>query len=85
MLEIIKEVIGKALYEKRMEFGLSQEAMSVKCCISNRQYSDLENGKRLPSLRTFINIAIVCDLDVNKLIRQIVAAGYLAVERKDKA
>ena len=85
MLDLIKKAIGKALYEKRTEYRMSQETMAAKCCISNRQYSDLENAKRLPSLRTFFNIAIVCDLDVNALIRSLVEEGYTAMDKRDRS
>ena len=85
MSNMLKEAIGKALYSKRMEYGLTQEQMAAKCCISNRQYNDLENGKRLPGLRTFFNISIVCDLDVNEIIKDLISKGYQITDDKNTA
>lgn len=85
MIKIIKVVIGNALYSKRLNFCLSQEQMAEKCLLSVRQYSDLENGKRLPSLRTFFNILIICELDANLLIKQIKEKGYKVNNENDAA
>ncbi|MDY4976707.1 MAG: helix-turn-helix transcriptional regulator [Clostridia bacterium] len=76
MSNVLRETIGSSLYAKRMEYGFTQEQMAAKCCVSNRQYNDLENGKRLPGLKTFINIVIVCDLDVNSIIKTLIGKGY---------
>ena len=85
MIKIIKEVLGSALYSARLKFASSQEQMAERCSLSVRQYSDLENGKRLPSLRTFFNILITCELDANLLIKQIREKGYRVNNEKDAA
>ena len=54
------------LYSKRMELNLSQEQMAEKCCISVRQYIDLENSKRIPMLETFINITHAYCISIHK-------------------
>ncbi len=76
MSRAMRHTIGDILYRKRKEYDLNQNDMAEKCCISPRQYSDIENGKRLPSLKTFINIAIICDIDLNSMIDEIVEKGY---------
>ena len=85
MLKILKMVFGKTLYDKRIGEGLTQSEMAAKCCISVRQYSDLENGKRLPGLQNFINIVIICSIDVNDLIRKIIANGYKVDDDRNAA
>ncbi len=82
MLKLLKLTVGNMLYEKRCKYDLSQEGMAEKCCISARQYSDLENCKRLPRLDTFLKVAIVCDLDLNVLIKNLVANGYKVVDKE---
>lgn len=85
MVKIIKRVIGSTLYATRLKFAYSQEQMAEKCLLSVRQYNDLENGKRLPSLQTFFNILIICELDANLLIKQIREKGYRVKNEKDAA
>ena len=52
-MEILKLYFGKTLYYKRLYFGIRQEAMAEKCCISLRQYVDIENGKEIAVIQKF--------------------------------
>ena len=72
-MNILKLCFGKTLYFRRMELKLNQEKMAEKCCLSPRQYTDLENGKRLPSFRSLI---INGRIDLNLFIEEIIKAGY---------
>lgn len=65
-----------------MELNLSQEQMAEKCCISVRQYIDLENSKRIPMLETFINITIACDMDIGVFIHNLIESGYEITDDK---
>ena len=76
MLKLLKRTFADALYQTRKELGLSQEKMAEKCFMSYRQYNDLENAKRLPNLRTFINIVIACNLNVSLIIKSLTERGY---------
>ena len=76
MMNILKKCFSKTLYFRRMELKLNQEKMAEKCCLSPRQYIDLENGKRLPSFRSLINIIINGRIDLNLFIEEIIKAGY---------
>ena len=67
MMNILKLCFGKTLYFRRMELKLNQEKMAEKCCLSPRQYIDLENGKRNPSLKVLRKIAIALDIDLSEL------------------
>ena len=82
-LNLIKVNIGKMLYSRRMELNLSQEQMAEKCCISVRQYIDLENSKRIPLLETFINIIIACDMDIGVFIHNLIESGYKITDDKN--
>ena len=82
MLRLLKSTVGNMLYDKRCEYDLSQEDMAEKCCISTRQYCDLENCKRLPRLDTFLKVAIICELDLNILIRDLLSKGYEVIDRE---
>ena len=46
-------------------------------CIRDSQYTDLENGKRLPSFRSLINIIINGGININLFIEEIIKAGYV--------
>ena len=76
MMSILKKCFGKTLYFRRIELRLNQEKMAEKCCLSPRQYIDLENRKRLPSFN-LVNIIIKGRLDLNFLIEEIIKVGYV--------
>ena len=77
MLNILKICFGKTLYFRKIELKLNQEKMAERCCLSPRQYIDLENGKRLPSFKSLINIIINSGIDLNLFIEEIIKAGYV--------
>ena len=77
MMNILKLCFGKTLYFRRMELKLNQEKMAEKCCLSPRQYIDLENVKILPSFKSLINIIINGGIDLNLFIEEIIKVGYV--------
>lgn len=85
MLNTIKRAVADTLYLTRIQHGLSQEKMAEKCFMSYRQYNDLENGKRLPTLQSFIDIVIAFDINVNLIIKSIKERGYLPNDNKNSA
>ena len=76
-MNILKMCFGKTLYFRRIELKLNQEKMAERCCLSPRQYIDLENGKRLPSFKSLINIIIHGGIDLNLFIEEIIKVGYV--------
>lgn len=82
MLKLLKQSFSKILFEKRIELKYSQEVMAEKCCISTRQYTDLEHGLRLPSFQTFINITIAFEIDYNVFISSLIKQGYKVPDKK---
>ena len=83
-IDILKICFSKILYYKRMEFNLSQEKMAEKCCISLRQYTDIENRKRFPSSISLINFIVNGEIDINKFISDIQKLGYVPNDRVEK-
>lgn len=81
MVDILKEVLSYALFTKRTELNYSQEVMAEKCCISARQYIDLEHGLYLPSFQTLINITINLGFDYNEFIAEIIDKGYEPIDK----
>ena len=76
-MNILKMCFGKTLYFRRIELKLNQEKMAERCCLSPRQYIDLENGERLPSFKSLINIIINGGIDLNLFIEEIIKVGYV--------
>lgn len=81
MYEILKETLSFILFTKRTELKLSQEDMAEKCCISARQYIDLEHGLYLPSFQTFVNITINLGFDYDDFISQVLSKGYEPIDK----
>ena len=55
--------------------------MAEKCCLSVRQYIDLEHGLYLPSFQTLINIKINLGFDLDKFIELIISLGYEPLDK----
>lgn len=56
-----QEYLMNEMFDKRCALGISQEEMASKLEISTRQYSNLETGKSLCSMKTlamFLNTAV---------------------------
>lgn len=80
-IDILKICFSNILYFKRKEFNLSQEKMAERCCMSLRQYADIESGKRFPSSVSIINFIINGEIDINKFISDIQKVGYVPKDR----
>jgi transcriptional regulator with XRE-family HTH domain len=65
-MKLDKEIIGKKIRQMRIEKGFSQEEFSEKIDISPRHMCTIENGNSFPSIETFVKIASVLDIDINK-------------------
>ncbi len=82
--KILRMCFSNTLYNKRMELNLNQQAMAEKCCISLRQYADIESGKRFPSSISMINFIINGEIDIIQFLADIQKFGYLPKERAKK-
>ena len=83
-VDILKMCFSNILYFKRKELNLSQGKMAEKCCMSLRQYADIESGKRFPSSISLINFIINGEIDINKFISDIQKLGYVPKDRVKK-
>ena len=81
MPDILKEEFSYFLFTKRTELNYSQETMAEKCCLSVRQYIDLEHGVYLPSFQTLVNITINLGFDFNKFVELVISMGYEALDK----
>ena len=81
-VDILKMCFSNILYFKRMD--ISQGKMAEKCCMSLRQYADIESGKRFPSSISLINFIINGEVDINKFISDIQKLGYVPKDRVKK-
>lgn len=50
----LQEYLMNEMFDKRCALGISQEEMASKLEISTRQYSNLETGKSLCSMKTLV-------------------------------
>ena len=85
MENLLKRQFSDILFRKRNELKLTQLEMAEKCFLSLRQYSDLENGLRLPSFESFVNIVLQCDIDATTLINEIIKSGYVGNDDRNSA
>ncbi len=83
MENLLKRKFSDMLFRKRNELGLTQLEMAEKCFLSVRQYSDLENGLRLPGFESFVNIVLQCDIDATSFINEIVKSGYAGNDNRN--
>ena len=81
MPDILKEEFSYFLFTKRTELNYSQETMAEKCCLSVRQYVDLEHGLYLPSFQTLVNITINLGFDFNKFVELVISMGYEPLDK----
>ena len=52
-----KTIFGEILYNLRQKKGISQEALAASASLSRDFISKLENGYRMPSLKTIAKLA----------------------------
>ncbi len=63
-----ESTFGKIVRKRRRQLGLSQEALSHRSGLHRTYISDIERGKKSPSLRAMISLAGALDTDVSTLI-----------------
>lgn len=78
--KVLKNVLSKTLYETRMKYNDTQNSFSERCGISPRSFEDLELANRLPSFKSFINIVIAAEIDVNAMVCEIKDSGYEVID-----
>ena len=61
-------LVGSRMKKKRLELGLTQADISMKCDISSRYYGTIENGKTSPSLEKLERISKVLGVSLHFLL-----------------
>jgi transcriptional regulator with XRE-family HTH domain len=67
----LDSVFGKILKSKRQSINLSQEQLGLKSRLSRSYISDLEMGKKDPSLFTIFKLASALQLKPSVLIDEV--------------
>ncbi len=69
----IEQSIGDSIRARREELGLSQESLALECGLHRTYISQLERGKKSPTLRVLIVIAQVLKIEPSELVRQAIS------------
>jgi transcriptional regulator with XRE-family HTH domain len=67
----IAKIFGEVVQELRRKRGISQEQFGFECELHRTYISLLERGKRIPSLFTIFQLAIVLKVTPSEIIRQV--------------
>lgn len=78
---LLNQMFSQILMDKRTELKISKAKMSEICCISDREYSDLEKGICLPRFETLVNMLINLNIDFNEYIKIITDMGYQPTDK----
>jgi len=62
--------LGEAIWSRRKRLGMSQEELAESCGVDRAFISDVENGKRNPSVAALAKIAYGLGWKLSKLIAQ---------------
>jgi transcriptional regulator with XRE-family HTH domain len=64
----LEKSIGKAARKARASLGLTQEDAAEQVGVSVEFYSRIERGSALPSLKTFVRMAVAFGMSTDKLL-----------------
>ena len=78
---LLKQAYSEMLILKRNELGYTQKYAAEKCGISEREYSNIERQKFLPSTETSANMRIALGIDTNKVVDLAVEKGYVVTDK----
>ncbi len=66
---LIEQQLGMRIVYLRKQLGWSQEDLALEAGINKNYLSDLERGRRNPTLRVLEKIAIALGIDVSELTK----------------
>lgn len=66
---LIEQQLGMRIVYLRRQLGWSQEDLALEAGINKNYLSDLERGRRNPTLRVLEKIAIALGIDVSELTK----------------
>ena len=67
----LQKKLGLTIIKLRKELGLSQEKFALEADIDRRYMSDLENGRRNPSLEIIEKIAKRLGISISSLFKKV--------------
>lgn len=70
-----KQELGKKIREQRKLKKMTLDQLSCQAGIGKVYLGEIERGKKMPSLATFINIVNALDISADLLLRDEVEAG----------
>jgi len=73
-----QRALGAAARERRQELGLTQEQLALKSGLHQRWISNVETGRRNPSLSSLQRLATGLDLATSELIARTERIGRRA-------
>lgn len=68
-LQLLKRRIGERVRARRQELAVSQEQLAFQADISPTYLSQIEAGKRNPSLETLFRLALGLKLEITDLLK----------------
>lgn len=74
-METIAKLFGKVLKDQRKKKGLSQDALATDSDLDRTYISQLERGKRTPSIETLFKIAQALGVTASGMIRDVEKLG----------
>ena len=66
MANSMNEIIRENIKKYRNKRNLSQVQLAIKCSLSSEYVSEIERGKRLPSLKRLLMIAQALEIEPHK-------------------
>jgi transcriptional regulator with XRE-family HTH domain len=64
----MRTLVGRKVRDARIRRGESQSQLAERCGFSQQYLSELENGKRNPTIITLYEIALALEVDVHTLL-----------------
>lgn len=77
-------LFGHRLRTYRKEKGLTIEKLAEQVGLSPNYLGDVERGKKLPSMATFIRLVNVLDISADELLKDEVNRARLSGGRRDQ-
>ena len=69
------EIFGQAMKRWRLKRGLTQEGLAHEAGITTSYASQVENGKKVPSLTVVLKLSIALDLTPGELLSDFTASS----------
>ena len=71
----VTTALGRAIRERRVESGLTQEALAEAAGVSARYVSDLERGRRNPGIVNIARLSNALGIDISTLTSTVPTLG----------